>query len=315
METMMNQPIHQRISSIATFAIGVFLACAQPAPAITAVDLKASLDAGEAITVIDLRANDAYRNAHIPGAINIHHRIIPKKKLPRLGRVVAYGDGVGDAFVEGCVADLNAKTGIEAEVLEGGFAAWRGSVKIDTAGAGLVNPPREPIITYQRLLKTLGRNVVIVDLCKQAGGGGKGDAESHQAAGEEGDASGELKRFCRHDLPGANISHNPSGLLRRIKEDPTGAGPLIVLVDDDNRSAIEAARRMHAAGYKRAVALAGGAEIIRRRGKSGFKRVGGVLPLQFRNESRRKGGETTGHPGSISIRDDSQSNSDDAQKK
>jgi rhodanese-related sulfurtransferase len=37
-------------------------------------DLKVSLEAGEAIIVVDARSPQAYAHEHIPGAVNIPHR-------------------------------------------------------------------------------------------------------------------------------------------------------------------------------------------------------------------------------------------------
>src|SRR4030043_401175 len=79
---------------------------------------------GEQVTIIDIRALELYREGHIPGAINMPATIISKKKLPPLGTVVVYGDGIRTDLTNGAAEALNAMSGIEAVMLDGGFSAW-----------------------------------------------------------------------------------------------------------------------------------------------------------------------------------------------
>ena len=61
-------------------------------------DLKAALDAGENVVVIDARSHDAYNKEHIPGAINVPHRQMNPETTQAIDRsalVVTYCDGVG----------------------------------------------------------------------------------------------------------------------------------------------------------------------------------------------------------------------------
>ena len=62
--------------------------------AITAQDLKQALDANEKLTIVDIRARAQFSKVHIPGAINIPAAIVSKKRLPPLGNVIVYGDGI-----------------------------------------------------------------------------------------------------------------------------------------------------------------------------------------------------------------------------
>ena len=64
------------------------------------------------------------------------------------------------------------------------------------------------------------------------------------------------------------MTHNVDGYLKRHRDG------LLVLVDDDNETAMEKAIYLRASGYKRVVVLAGGAEILKREGRAGTKRVG-----------------------------------------
>jgi hypothetical protein len=64
---------------------------------IDAWDLKAALDAGESVVVVDARSAQAYRKEHIPGGICIPHRTMSAETTRRLERtalVVSYCDGI-----------------------------------------------------------------------------------------------------------------------------------------------------------------------------------------------------------------------------
>ena len=240
------------------YVVLAWLAGSATSGAITAAELKSALDAGEKLTVIDLRSNELYRAGHIPGAINIYHGVIEQRSLPRIGRVVAYCDGLGSTYAPACIAALNAKPGIEAEMLEGGFASWE-TLSAEMTTAGNLRPYRGPdVIDYKTLVGTGGRGVVVVDVCKGTSG---------RTTGWE----GGLPAFCRAKLSGANLTRNPA----RFVEKHGGSVPLLVVVDDDenNVDAMREAKRLRAGGYRRVVVLAGGVEAIRREGRGGLRRV------------------------------------------
>ena len=90
-------------------------------------DLKVALGAGENMVVIDARSPEAYKNEHIPGAINLPHRRMNEettKHLDKTALVVAYCDGIGcNASTKGA---LNmAKLGFRAKELIGGLDWWK----------------------------------------------------------------------------------------------------------------------------------------------------------------------------------------------
>src|SRR5688572_26677553 len=61
-------------------------------------DLKAALDAGEKVVIIDARSRDAFNKEHIPGAINVPHRQMNPETTQAIDRdalVVTYCDGIG----------------------------------------------------------------------------------------------------------------------------------------------------------------------------------------------------------------------------
>ena len=142
--------------------------------AVTAAGLREALESGEKVTVVDLRSNREYQEGHIAGAINISHRVVERKQLPPLGRVVVYCDGLGSTYAAGCVAVLNAKPGIQAEALEGGYAAWQTESGQTTQAAGLSGGNGVAVITYDKLVASGGAEMIVVDLSK-GGVGGAGD--------------------------------------------------------------------------------------------------------------------------------------------
>ncbi|MDG2124706.1 MAG: rhodanese-like domain-containing protein [Verrucomicrobiales bacterium] len=232
--------------------------------AITAAGLREALDGEQKVTVVDLRSNHLFQESHIPGAINISHRVVERKSLPPLGRVVVYCDGLGSTYAPACVVALNAKPGIQAEALEGGYAAWQTEAGETTQATGMKEGNGVAVITYDKLVASGGEDMIVVDLSRgeaKANGGAVGDK------GKKGTAF-TVKGFCQTKLPGANMTSNVDGYLKRHRDG------LLVLVDDDNETAMRKAVRLRASGYKRVVVLAGGAEILKRGGRAGSKRIG-----------------------------------------
>ena len=90
-------------------------------------DLQAALEAGEHVIVVDARSPEAYRKEHIPGAINIPHRMMSRETTQHLDRsamVVTYCDGIGcNASTK---AALNMATlGFRVKELIGGLDWWK----------------------------------------------------------------------------------------------------------------------------------------------------------------------------------------------
>lgn len=235
----------------------------------TPEQLDSMLKSGEKLTVIDLRSTEEYQLSHIPGAINIPHQLVAGKRLPPLGRVVAYCDGLGAAYAAQCVAALNAKAGIQAEPLLGGYAAWKTFTNV-TADTRQITADQPQTITYDELKATQGEGVVLVDMRKPQTVTGKTRVN--------------ISAFRQKNLPRATVMTSPAARLRAIKgkaADFNQAPSLFVVVDDDHQSALAAAERIRAMGYQRVVVLAGGEEIIRREGKPGLGRQGGAAPIML----------------------------------
>lgn len=235
--------------------------------AATPEQLDALLKSNAKVTVIDLRATDEYQHSHITGAINIPHRLVAEKRLPPLGKVVVYCDGLGSTYAAECVAALNAKPGIQAESLVGGYAAWRTFTNV-TADERVLSREQPHAITYEQLKATQGHEIVLVDVRSKQIPAGRQRVN--------------LNSFRQRDLPKSGVLNDPEAGLKALKGKRArfnAAPSLFVVVDDDQQTAIKTAERMKNMGYHRVVILAGGEDIIRRQGKTGLSRQGGALPI------------------------------------
>jgi rhodanese-related sulfurtransferase len=90
-------------------------------------DLRAALDKGELIVVVDARSAQSYQQEHIPGAINFPHRTMTEESTRQLDRsrlYVVYCDGIGcNASTKGA---LNlTKLGFRVKELMGGLDWWK----------------------------------------------------------------------------------------------------------------------------------------------------------------------------------------------
>jgi len=90
-------------------------------------DLYDSLNCGENIRVIDARSNEAYQFEHIPGSINLPHRIMSVENTQNLDKetlYVTYCDGIGcNASTKG--AYNLTKLGFKVKELMGGLDWWK----------------------------------------------------------------------------------------------------------------------------------------------------------------------------------------------
>ena len=90
-------------------------------------DLNDSLTRGENIKVIDARSNEAYQTEHIPGSINLPHRLISAESTSDLDKItlyISYCDGIGcNASTKG--AYNLTKLGFKVKELMGGLDWWK----------------------------------------------------------------------------------------------------------------------------------------------------------------------------------------------
>lgn len=94
---------------------------------IDAWDLKAAIEAGENVVVIDARSAESYAREHIPNAVSIPHRLMTGPSTAGLDRdalIVTYCDGIGcNASTKGA---LNmARLGFRVKELIGGLEWWK----------------------------------------------------------------------------------------------------------------------------------------------------------------------------------------------
>jgi rhodanese-related sulfurtransferase len=90
-------------------------------------DLKVALEAGENIVVIDARSSEAFAVEHIPGAINVPHRIMSQETTSQIDRqatIITYCDGIGcNGSTKGALQ--MAKLGFRVKELIGGLDWWK----------------------------------------------------------------------------------------------------------------------------------------------------------------------------------------------
>jgi phage shock protein E len=254
---------------------GVFGA-ALASSAITVADLRQRLEKGDKITVIDVRSTEHFQKGHIAGAINIPSLLVAEKKLPPLGSVVVYDDGLGSDTARAAAAQLNQKKGIQAEVLDGGFAGWSSIRSAATTEGGGVHKEELPMITYDQLKKANRSALVLVDLRKPK-------KNLHSGAAPADDSAANSLTDLQKEFPGARVTKSPfdisstSGGQKSANE--SGASPLLVLIDNGDGSARDTARTLKANGNIRSVILVGGEEILARNGKSGLQRSGTTISV------------------------------------
>lgn len=225
-----------------------------PALAVTPQGLQQEIDAGTRLTIIDIRPNAVYRKSHIQNAINIPANLIGKKRLPPLGRVVIYNDGIDLETLDQAVAALNTKPGIQAEALEGGFTAWSSGQKVIQRKSGLGSSQIKSI-TYQTLVSMVEAQqpLALVDL----------------RAGDEQEALAD-------HFPGVPVVDPIHDVRENTKKMEIGSEILsiipkqnldvLILIDDGDGLADRVAEKLHAAGTKRLAILIGGERALEVRG-------------------------------------------------
>jgi rhodanese-related sulfurtransferase len=110
---------------VAALCAAAVAGCSYDGPRMTVEELKAALDSGRDLTVIDLRPAEAYRQGHLPGSVNISR-----------GALRGHVDGIarlGDKAVLICQRGFNAlacckeleRSGIVVTLVVGGVEDWK----------------------------------------------------------------------------------------------------------------------------------------------------------------------------------------------
>jgi len=230
--------------------------------AVTAEEVRAQLGAGEKVTIVDIRSRALYAEEHIPGAINLPAAVIDKKRIPPLGEVVVYGDGIRSDIARKAVEALNAKKGIHAELLEGGFPAWCAVNKKTVRQIGMKKASIN-FITWEEFEKIIGGedNVVLLDM-----------RELNKATDLKSVFPGlDVMRLKR--MPGSAKKRWDIKALLRAGIKNTQNDTLYILVDDGYGESEKAAYALNAKGIKRLAVLIGGEIIIKRAGRPDTKNL------------------------------------------
>lgn len=251
------------------------LALSLPAGAMTVAELQTQIAKGARLTVVDIRLPALFAASHIPGAINVPASLCPHKSLPPLGKVIVCGSGLGGDAAASALAALNAKSGITAEALEGGFAAWETAHAPSTATAGLKQESLN-YVSYAELKAAAASDVVLVDLRKQPA------AQTLAASGATASSSSQPLTDLAQEFPGMRLQVGlPTGVLAKSSS-PAAVPPLLVLIDSGDGVAETIARRLKAGGNHRYAILAGGELVVSRHGQTGLQRAGSKPTFQIR---------------------------------
>lgn len=248
---------------------GAALVCGAAAWAGSPAEVQRLIDAGEKITFVDVRAKVLFEKGHVPGAINVPAALVSSKQLPPLGRVVVYDDGLGRDTATAAMNALNLKTGITAAVLDGGFATWESARATTTKPAGM-RPEETPFITYADLNEVQSDDVVLVDLRKETAQLRQASVDAEPAAPPE-----PLTDLRQQFTKVRGITRSPFDLpqTRQLSARGATAPPLLVLIDNGDGAAPAMARELKANGVTRFAILAGGEQILARKGQRGLGRA------------------------------------------
>lgn len=278
------------LTPLAFATAAMWILTTMPAPAITPQDLRDQLAKGQPVHLIDVRPTAIFQNGSIPGAMSIPASVILQKQLPPLAPAVLFDDGLGDTRIREIAAELNKRPGWKADVLTGGFAAWRALPESpDTAHAGLRTDDTRQI-TYDKL-NVLDEPVAIVDL-RPTDPATTNNPKAKAAPGTQhasAQAADPVSEFCKKQ-PNRSYLPNVSSLRSRFGKSTQSQGksatpgaksattpPLLVLVAPIDEDARETRRRLIAEGYPRVLILAGGDEAIRLEGRRGLGRISGSV--------------------------------------
>jgi len=241
--------------------------------ALTPAEVQTAIDKGTEFTFVDVRPLTVYKTGHIPNAISVPAQFVSQKQLPPLGKVIVYDDGAGENLAAVAAEALNKKTGISAEVLEGGFAAWQNIHGSTTHSSGVLRDDPQ-YITYDKLKKMQGEDIVLVDLRR---GNSVANARIASNTNQLVDLTTE---FPKARVVASPFQKEAKPVSAKVAE---GSSPLLILIDDGDGAAQKMARTLLANGNRRFAILAGGEKILERHGQSGSDRIG--TSISFRRSS------------------------------
>ncbi len=256
------------------FALAAILVWhAGAAAAISPEELRSVLSepGASAVVVIDIRDPAAFRSGHIPGSVHIGAVGIERRSVPPFGRAAVIWDGIDEEAAEATLRALNAKPGIEAELLDGGFSAWTAGGG-STGGTPGLELAVEPSVTYDQLLKLADEpDLVLVDL-RKAEDDTLTDLDLllpnvHIIAPRTFERR-EMKRSLHTDEGLDHQGVRKRGSPNWLRDESFDESSLYALIDGgDGRMSERVARRMAARGLKRVYVLLGGERILQANGE------------------------------------------------
>ncbi len=261
------------------FVILIFVLAIFPvvSAAMTTDELKVILNQEGKVTIIDARNRLDYGREHIVNAINIPADILLNKQLPPIGKVVVYGDGIQKETILGTVEALNARPGIEADYLEGGFPAWASHNFPRSQWFG-VKRENFRSISFQDLKRADTRgnsDIVLVDLRHIK----RNDITEKTAATDEAqkDFSDLTQLFPTLSVISPVIHFTPNSKkssgtdISGLSTIPhRGHDNMYILIDVGDGTAQKVARRLKAKGISQFAILIGGEKILKTNGRSGM---------------------------------------------
>lgn len=230
------------------------------------------VDSGIRPFVVDVRTADQYRAGSLPGAVHIPAAFMQRRQFPQLPAMVIVDDGLGGVNGRAVAEGMSERFDFPVFWLRGGYAAWLEAGGSSTASGGL-QPEVLPRLTYRQLTEADLGDAVLFDL--------RGEAGDLAPASADDPVSGFARQL---GVPVSRI--NPVEAFERPVQPeagqmaPASTKPLIVLIDDNDGTAEEVARKLRANGHHRVVILTGGAEIIRHQGRSGKLRRSTGIELE-----------------------------------
>ncbi len=203
-------------------------------------ELKSKIQAKEKLLMIDIRSVERYRMAHIPNSINIPAAVLNRKRIPFLGDVVIYGDGVNVGVTKDAFDYVALKPGLSAYILDGGYPAWSALESVVFSQKGL-SVSQEMDLSYQRLVELSKNEVrpILIDL-----------------------RMAEVKESLVDHFPlnkVFSVNKNSQNLIVDIvAKCPKDNKQLLVIIGNDPSFSNQVANKLHAAGVTLLAVLVGG---------------------------------------------------------
>ena len=246
---LLNPSIMPNIQSI--FLTALVILPASLSFAMSPDELQQKIVSGDKLTIIDARSEAMFLVEHINNAINIPASIVAQKKLPPLGQVIVYGDGIDESIIQLVVEQLNSKNGIKAESLDGGFPAWSANRSVNHNQSGL-SAAQDFYISFQQLKKLTDeqQDVRLIDLRK---------SQAKQSL---------LSDFNIEPLVVSETADSTKATAEILASVTINNLQLLVLIGDGNTFAETVATQLQTAGVKRLRVLTGGKNALDTKGKS-----------------------------------------------